>query len=115
MTDHTTVERLPEVVETYLAAHRSGDQSTALKTFTPDAVVVDEGRTHRGTQEIAGWMRAAASEYTYTTEFVSATTSGASSVDVLQHLAGDFPGGQADLHFRFTLDGALIARLVIEP
>jgi hypothetical protein len=33
----------------------------------------------------------------------------------MQHLEGDFPGGVADLHFRFALDGALISRLVIEP
>jgi hypothetical protein len=36
-------------------------------------------------------------------------------VDVLQRLEGDFPGGVADLHYRFTLDGDLISGLVIEP
>lgn len=25
------------------------------------------------------------------------------------------PGGAADLHFRFTMDGALVSRLVMEP
>jgi hypothetical protein len=34
---------------------------------------------------------------------------------VVHHLEGDFPGGVVDLHFRFTLRDALIARLVIEP
>ena len=34
------------------------------------------------------------------------------SIDVGQHLEGNFPGGVADLHYRFTLDGALISRLV---
>ena len=38
-----------------------------------------------------------------------------STIVVGQHLEGNFPGGVADLHYRFTLDGALIARLVIEP
>ena len=37
------------------------------------------------------------------------------TIDVGQHLEGDFPGGVVDLHFRFTLDGASISRLVIEP
>lgn len=36
-------------------------------------------------------------------------------VDVLQRLEGDFPGGVAHLHYRFTLDGGMISRLVIEP
>ena len=35
--------------------------------------------------------------------------------DVLQHLEGNFPGGVIDLHYRFTLRGASIAELVIEP
>jgi hypothetical protein len=35
--------------------------------------------------------------------------------DVVQHLDGDFPGGVVDLHYRFTLSGALIIQLTIEP
>ncbi|MBO0679044.1 nuclear transport factor 2 family protein [Mycolicibacterium sp. S2-37] len=112
---NTPFERLPQVVQAYLTTHQSGDDAAALETFTADAVVIDEGHTYRGTQEIADWMGKAAGEYTYTTDFVGATTTDAASVDVLQHLEGDFPGGEADLHFRFSLDGALIARLVIEP
>jgi len=34
---------------------------------------------------------------------------------VRQHLEGDFPGGEVDLHYRFTLSGASIGGLVIEP
>ena len=34
--------------------------------------------------------------------------------DVRHHLEGNFPGGQVDLHFRFTLRDGSIARLVIE-
>ena len=33
--------------------------------------------------------------------------------DVTHHLAGNFPGGHVDLHFRFTLRHGRIARLVI--
>ncbi|MGO4442317.1 hypothetical protein AB4Z42_03075 [Mycobacterium sp. 2YAF39] len=39
----------------------------------------------------------------------------ASAITVFAGNAGDFPGGAADSHFRFTLDGALLSRLVIEP
>ncbi len=34
---------------------------------------------------------------------------------VTHHLEGDFPGGEVDLHFRFTLRDDAIAALVIEP
>ncbi|WP_128644815.1 nuclear transport factor 2 family protein [Rhodococcus sp. BS-15] len=88
----------------------------ALTLFTADAVVTDEGHDHSGRGEIEAWLTASVSEseYTYTTEFTGATTTG-TTVDVVQHLEGNFPGGVVDLHYRFTLDGALIQRLVIEP
>ena len=35
--------------------------------------------------------------------------------DAAQHFEGNFPGGAADLHYRFTLAGGAISRLVIEP
>ena len=76
--------------------------------------MTDEGRTYRGRDQILGWLNNAGTEYTFTTEFVSAATQ-AGRVDVVQHLEGDFPGGTADLHFRFIVDGALITQLVIEP
>ncbi|MFA5709017.1 nuclear transport factor 2 family protein [Mycolicibacterium sp.] len=106
---------LPAAIAAYLTAHPARDVAAALEAFAPDAVVTDEGRTHRGRQEIQTWLGSGASEYTYTTEFRGATRIDATRTDVVQHLEGDFPGGVADLHFRFTLAGGLISRLVIEP
>ena len=106
---------LPLTIATYLTAHKNNDAAAAIKTFADDAVVTDEGNTYRGRNEISDWLGSAASEFTFTTEFVGATTSEAGYFDVVQHLEGDFPGGVADLHFRFAMDGALISRLVIEP
>ncbi|CAA0134491.1 Uncharacterised protein [Mycolicibacterium vanbaalenii] len=110
-----TWNTLPTAVTTYLTAHRSRDVTTALSAFTADAEVTDEGHTFRGSEAIGTWLGSAGSEYTFTTEFTGATTTDATHVDVLQRLEGDFPGRVADLHYRFTLDGELISRLVIEP
>ncbi|MDY6996829.1 MAG: nuclear transport factor 2 family protein [Actinomycetota bacterium] len=117
MTQNSTItwEALPAVVTSYLTAHRSGDVEAAISTFTPDAAVTDEGHTFRGREAIAAWLGSAGSEYTYTTDFVAATTTGPAQLDVLQRLEGNFPGGVADLHYRFTLAGDAISRLVIEP
>lgn len=111
----TTWEALPEAITTYLTAHDAGENAQVLATFTADAVVTDEGHDHIGRDQIEAWLTGPASEFTYTTEFTSATMVDADRADVLQRLGGDFPGGVADLHYRFTLDGALISRLVIEP
>jgi hypothetical protein len=106
---------LPAAVITYLTSHRDGDADGALAAFADQATVTDEGHTHTGRAAVAGWLTTAGSEYTYTTEFRSAAKTGAGEYDVLQRLEGDFPGGVADLHYRFTMAGELVGRLVIEP
>lgn len=117
MTENSTSTwtTLPSVVTTYLTAHEARDVSTAIGFFTADAAVTDEGQIYRGRDAIASWLSSAGSEYTFTTEFSGATTADPSRVDVVQRLEGNFPGGVADLHYRFTLDGDAIGRLVIEP
>src|SRR5690349_14106413 len=99
---------LPKAITTYLSAP---DTATALAVFTADATVTDEGRNHHGTEEIRAWMTRAAREYTYTAEFLGAT----GESDVVQRLTGNFPSGVVDLHYRFSMRGPLIERLVIEP
>jgi ketosteroid isomerase-like protein len=116
-TEGTGIEpaELPAAVSTYLDAHRAGDVGTAIGSYTADAVVTDEGRTYHGADEIRAWLGRSASEYTYTTELTGATKIDSAHYDVLQHLEGNFPGGVIDLHYRFTLRGASIVELVIEP
>ena len=108
-------EQLPAAITTYLTAHRDRDVETALGALAGDATVTDEGRTHRGRDEVRTWLTRAGSGYTFTTRFTGATRAGDAHVDVRQRIEGDFPGGVADLHYRFTLDGDSITRLVIEP
>ena len=87
------------------------DAGGALAAFTTHA----EGRDHRGRAEIEAWLNSSAGAYSYTTEFTGANALDTTSFDVVQHLEGDFPGGVADLHYRFTLEDGRISRLVIEP
>lgn len=107
--------QLPATIRAYLAAHAAGEADAALRAFAPDAVVVDEGRTFRGTAEVLEFLRHAGGQYHYTTALV-----GASRVDdvhwvAVNRLEGDFPGGVAELGYRFTLAEDLITELVIAP
>ncbi|MER5879320.1 nuclear transport factor 2 family protein [Streptomyces sp. NPDC060235] len=115
--EHRAIDpaELPPVVTRYLAAHRDRDTATALTTLTDDASVTDDGTTYEGTPAIAEWLGRAAAEYTYTTELTAAHRTDATHVTATHHLEGDFPGGQVDLRFRFTLRDGLIERLVIAP
>jgi hypothetical protein len=108
----TEWDSLPDTITTFMTTLTTPEDGRALDAFTTDAVVTDEGRDYTGRDEIGAWLTASAGEYTYTSTFTGATTTDA-GVDVGQHLEGDFPGGVADLHFRFTMDGASISRLVI--
>ncbi|MEO3854724.1 nuclear transport factor 2 family protein [Acrocarpospora sp. B8E8] len=109
------LDALPGTISGFLIAHRVRDTAAELAHFTPDATVVDDGRTHTGVGAIETWMNHAASEYTFTTTPIAAERTGDRHYTVTQHLEGDFPGGTVDLHYRFTLRGALIEHLVIEP
>ncbi|WP_460357877.1 nuclear transport factor 2 family protein [Mycobacterium sp. ZZG] len=114
----TEWEALPDTVKTFMTALDTREVDQVLATLTTDAVVTDEGHDYRGHDEIGTWVATAAAEYTYTTEITSATVlerQTGTTAEVGQHLTGNFPGGVADLHYRFTLDGIVISRVVIEP
>ena len=78
-------------------------------------MVTDEGHTFRGTEEVSGFLRTASSEYTYTTDLVGAQRVDDDHWVALLHLEGDFPGGVADLRYRFTLVDDLVSGLAIAP
>ena len=117
MTTPTSIQpsRLPTTIRGFLAAHTARDTDTAVRAFGASAVVVDEGRTFRGTDEILGFLRDAGSEFTYTTELVGAQCVDETRWVATNRLEGDFPGGVAELDYRFTMDGDRIAELVIAP
>ena len=106
---------LPDPITDYLVAPRARDGDAAMRHYTADAEVTDEGHTYVGHEAIAAWLGTAASEFTYTVELTAAARLAADRYDAVHHLEGNFPGGVADLHFRFTLRDGLISRLVIEP
>ena len=115
MTTPTSIQpdQLPAPIRSYLAAHDAGDADTALRAFTPTAVVVDDGVTYRGTEEIRRFLAEAG--FTYTSTLVAAERSDDAHWVATKHLEGDFPGGVVDLRYRFAMDGDSIAELVIAP
>ena len=111
----TRPSQLPPTIRAFLAARAERAVDDALRAFGDDPVVVDDGRTFRGADEVRGFLRDAGTEFTYTTELLGAWRLGDDRWVVRHHLVGDFPGGIADLDHRFTLGGGLVAELVIAP
>jgi SnoaL-like domain len=103
----------PAVITRYLAAAPAGDFAGLADCFTVDGTVTDEGHTYRGRAEIIGWRESLASQFTYTATITSSESINNSEYRVTAHLVGDFPGGVADLTYRFILHDGLIADLTI--
>ncbi len=106
---------LPTTIRAYLAAHAAGEPEAALRSFSADAVVTDEGHTYRGTDEVGHFLLEAGGRYTYTTRLIGAQRIDDAHWVATNRLEGDFPGGVVDLGYRFTLVDDLIAELFIAP
>lgn len=115
MTQHTDIssEQLPATVRGFVAAHVVRDADTSSSFLTEDVVVVDQGETFRGREQVHAFLRDAGSEFEYTTEQIGARRIDDAHWVVTVRLEGTFPGGVAELDYRFTLRDDLIADLVI--
>ncbi|HCB07233.1 MAG TPA: nuclear transport factor 2 family protein [Nocardioides sp.] len=109
---NTDIELLPTTIRAFLQAQEARDPDTALPLLTPEAVVTDVGEAFSGEHSLRRFVSEAGAEFTYTSQVTKVLRDGETWV-VGHHLEGDFPGGQADLDYRFTLDGERIARLDI--
>src|SRR6266516_4060191 len=104
---------LPKPVAAYFTADK-GDGEAVSQCFTENAVVKDEGRTHKGRAAIKEWKTDASAKYKYTSEPFACEEKDGKTV-VTSHLVGNFPGSPVDLRFFFELEGDKIASLEIIP
>ena len=115
MNPDTDRAELPAALALYFAAHDRHDVDGASAPFAADAIVEDEGRTHTGSHEIRTWLSNAGRQYTYTRTLLDARQQGDGAWIVRNRLDGNFPGGTAELAYRFTIHGGRISSLVIAP
>jgi ketosteroid isomerase-like protein len=106
---------IPDVITRYFEADARRDIDGVVALFTDDAVVIDEGQTWQGVSEIRAWQQGPASLYEYSTELFATDLAGENEYLVTGRIDGNFPGGTADLKWRFTLAGDRISRLHIAP
>ena len=102
---------VPEAVDRYFAALNNRDAEGLLALFTPDAVVVDEGETWRGTSEIRTWVDKVAFRFQYTAGVLGVDTVADGNYVARVRLEGNFPGGIVELNVSFDVEGDKIRRL----
>src|SRR5437879_11238953 len=92
---------LPIPIAAYFAADR-GDGQAVSQCFTGNAVVKDEGHTHRGQAAIKAWKTDASAKYEYTCEpFACAEKDG--KTDVNGNLVGNFTYSPVNHRYDFKL------------
>jgi hypothetical protein len=112
-TTDVTPSQLPAIIRTFLVDHAARDADAAARAFAPTAVVRDQGETFRGAAEVLAFLRHQGGEFTYTTELRGGRRIDETHWVAVNHLEGDFPGGVADLDYRFTVADGLITELEI--
>ena len=116
MNPNAHTAQLPTTIRAFLDAQDARDADAALARLSPGAVISDVGESFSGEDDLRRFVTEAGAEFTFTTEVTGVRRDGETWV-VAHHLEGDFPGGTADLDYRFVLDGERIERLdmVVTP
>ncbi|PWJ91736.1 ketosteroid isomerase-like protein [Mesorhizobium loti] len=105
-------EELPQPLTDYFVAKNRHDIDAMLASFSSDATVRDEGKTHHGSAAIRSWMEETTKKYRVTVEVADATVNG-DAWRIAGIVSGNFPGSPATLHYVFTLADDQITRLEI--
>lgn len=105
--------QLTESISTYFAASNGIDTARITDSFTPDAVVFDEGSIHQGHTAIQAWLQEARTKSEYRVEPTS-TSVEKDRVTVLAKVSGNFPGSPIQLRHSFQLKDSKIQSLEIQ-
>lgn len=104
---------LPAPVAAYWTAANAGDIEAAAASFATDARVLDEGKTHRGTAAIAGWIAETTRAAQPVVEPLRSTADG-ERLHVTAKVSGSFPGSPVELDYDFTFANGKIQSLEIK-
>lgn len=101
---------LPKVITDLVKAQDNFDSIAYANCFTENAIVFDEGKTHKGKKEIKDWIEKANEEY-------QATMKPLEYLETEQTLkakvSGTFPGSPLVLTYRYEFKDELIQTLEI--
>ena len=108
-------ESTPDVISRYLRAADRKEIEALASCFAPEGIVVDEGITYRGHDQIVGWRQSLASTWEYTSALRRVEPAGPGEWNASVHIEGNFPGGQADLTYSFiVVDDKVSALSIVE-
>lgn len=102
--------KLPKVLTELVKAQDNFDSTSYADCFTETAVVVDEGKTYNGKNEIKSWIEKANKEYQVTMKPIEYSE----KAEILKaEVSGNFPGSPVILSYNLKFKSELIQSLKI--
>jgi hypothetical protein len=101
---------LPPLLSRFVESMNHQDSTGFVACFAADAIVEDEGNTHRGLEEIKTWIEAAFTNYRPLLEVTGIVPAHGGSV-ITGFVSGTFPGSPIELHYHLTHDEDRITAL----
>jgi hypothetical protein len=103
---------MPDSVKALVNAQQRHDNKAYAKSFTPHARVFDEGKTHKGHDEIIRWIGDANTKYNTVMEALDYKESFSGGV-LKAKISGTFPGSPVVLTYHMEFEKGLISSLKI--
>ena len=103
---------LPKALADLIAAQDKYDSKAFADAFSDDAIVQDEGKTHRGKTEIRQWNELTNAKYKTKYEPLEVTTDG-DKVTLTARISGTFDGSPAIIKYHFEIKNGKIRSLQI--
>ena len=105
---------LPPTIARFVETSNVRDVSGFVSCFAADAVVDDDGGTHRGLDQVREWKQKTQDTNRYRIDPVRLERRSGDTI-LTATLTGDFPGSPVDLNYAFTMVGDAIEALRISP
>jgi ketosteroid isomerase-like protein len=99
---------VPAILDRYVAATNAHDPAALSTCFSPDAVVLDEGKTYRGRAEILGWKEDVTARYKISNTPLDYEWQG-ETLAARMRVEGTFPGSPTDLTYLLEFKDGLIS------
>ena len=101
---------LPPLLSRFVESMNRQDTPAFVSCFADDAIVEDEGKTHRGLDEIGTWIATAFVETSPLLEVTGFNSTETGSL-ITGMVSGDFPGSPVELHYHLAHDADRITGL----
>ena len=107
-------KKLSPLLAAFVAAQNAHDSAAFLTCFSHDAIVHDEGHSHKGASAIKAWFEEVSRKYRTLLEVTDIATHDGETI-LTGNISGNFEGSPFPLRYRMTLSDGKITAMKITP